>query len=87
MSPQMGDPTWHIRGPAPRCTEVLCHPERCHIGIDCSVVAPTLGYEVKPPEGGPPDEHVQVTIDENGYIHLVAHLTERTRASRPLLAA
>lgn len=32
----------------------------------------TLGYEVKPPEAGPPDDQVQVTIDENGHIHLTA---------------
>jgi uncharacterized protein with PIN domain len=30
----------------------------------------TLGYEVKAPEGGPPDDQVQVTIDENGHLHL-----------------
>jgi hypothetical protein len=47
----------------------------------------TLGYVVKAPEGGPPDDKVQVTIDENGHIHLVAPLTERTRASRPLPVA
>ena len=32
----------------------------------------TLGYEVKAPEAGPPDDSVQVTIDENGHIHLTA---------------
>ena len=32
----------------------------------------TLGYDVKAPEAGPPDDHVQVSIDENGHIHLVA---------------
>jgi hypothetical protein len=30
----------------------------------------TLGYGVKAPEAGPPDDQVQVTIDENGHIHL-----------------
>jgi hypothetical protein len=30
----------------------------------------TLGYEVKAPEEGPPDDQVQVTIDENGHLHL-----------------
>ena len=32
----------------------------------------TLGYDVKAPEAGPPDDSVQVTIDENGHIHLTA---------------
>ena len=31
----------------------------------------SLGYEVKAPEAGPPDDQVQITIDENGHIHLV----------------
>ena len=31
----------------------------------------TLGYEVKAPEAGPPDDQVQITIDENGHIHLM----------------
>ena len=30
----------------------------------------TRGYEVKAPKEGPPDDSVQVTIDENGHIHL-----------------
>jgi uncharacterized protein with PIN domain len=31
----------------------------------------TLGYEVTAPEAGPPDDQVQITIDENGHIHLM----------------
>ena len=31
----------------------------------------TLGYEVKAPEAGPPKDQVQITIDENGHIHLM----------------
>jgi len=30
----------------------------------------TLGYEVTAPEEGPPDDRVQMTIDEDGHLHL-----------------
>jgi uncharacterized protein with PIN domain len=31
----------------------------------------TLGYEVTAPKAGSPDDQVQITIDENGRIHLM----------------